>query len=138
MLTIGELAVSVVLLVGALLLGRSLVRLLHTDLGVDVEHAVTASMSLSLNRDLSSAQQIDVVNRVLEDVQTLPRRQHALGIGTVLPPTESRIVLTLRGDQGLSYQAAAIPATPGYFPALGVRLLKGRFFTDADDATIRR
>ena len=50
---------SVVLLVGALLLGRSLIRLLHTDLGVDVDHAVTASMSLSLNRDLSSAQQID-------------------------------------------------------------------------------
>ena len=132
-LTIGELAVSVVLLVGALLLGRSLVRLLHTDLGVDVEHAVAASMSLSLNRDLSSAQQIDVVNRVLEDVQTFPG-VNAIGIGTVLPPAESRIVLSLRGNQGLSYQAAAIPATPGYFPALGIRLLKGRLFTDGDDA----
>jgi predicted lysophospholipase L1 biosynthesis ABC-type transport system permease subunit len=109
-LTIGELAVSVVLLVGALLLGRSLVRLLHTDLGVDVDHAVAASMSLSLNRDLSSAQQIDVVNRVLEDVQTFPG-VNAIGIGTVLPPAESRIVLSLRGNQGLSYQAAAIPAT---------------------------
>jgi len=132
-LTIGELAVSVVLLVGSLLLGRSLVRLLHTDLGVEVDHAVAASMSLSLNRDLSSAQQIDVVNRVLDDVQTFPGVR-AVGIGTVLPPAESRIVLTLRGNQGLSYQAAAIPATPGYFPALGIRLLRGRLFTDGDGA----
>jgi predicted permease len=131
-LTIGELAVSVVLLVGALLLGRSLIQLLNTDLGVDVDHVVTASISVSLNRDLSSAQQIDVVNRVIDDVRTLPGVSTA-GVGTVLPPTESRIVLTLRGDQGLSYQAAAIPATPGYFSALGVHLLKGRFFTDADD-----
>ena len=131
-LTIAQLAVSVVLLVGALLLGRSLIRLLNSDLGVDVDHVVTASMSLSLNRDLTSAQQIDVVNRVISDVTTLPGVSTA-GIGTVLPPTESRIVLTLRGDQGLSYQAAAIPATPGYFSGLGIRLLKGRLFTDADD-----
>ncbi len=131
-LTIGELAVSVVLLVGSLLLGRSLIRLLHTDLGVQVDHVVTASMNLSANRDLTSAQQIGIVDRVLDDVRTLPGVSSA-GIGTVLPPTESRIVLTLRGDNAVSYQAAAIPATSGYFHALGIRLLKGRFFTDADD-----
>ena len=131
-LTIAELAVSVVLLVGSLLLGRSLVRLLHTDLGVQVDHVVTASMNLSSNRDLTSTQQIAVVNRVVDDIRTLPGVS-AVGIGTVLPPTESRIVLTLRGNDAISYQAAAIPATPGYFQALGIRLLKGRFFNDADD-----
>jgi putative ABC transport system permease protein len=131
-LTIGQLAVSVVLLVGSLLLGRSLIRLLHTDLGVQVDHVVTASLGVSANRDLTSVQQIAAVNRVLDDVRTLPGVASA-GIGTVLPPTESRIVLTLRGENAVSYQAAAIPATPGYFQALGIRLLKGRFFTDADD-----
>jgi putative ABC transport system permease protein len=124
--------VSVVLLVGALLLGRSLIRLLHTDLGVEVDHVVTASLGLSLNRDLSGVEQVRLVNRVVDDVRTLPGVSVA-GIGTVLPPAESRIVLTLRGDSAISYQAAAIPATPGYFAALGVRLLKGRFFSDADD-----
>jgi len=131
-LTVGQLAVSVVLLVGSLLLGRSLVRLLQTDLGVEVDHVVTASLSLSSNRDLTGVQQLGAVNRVLDDVRTLPGVT-AAGIGTVLPPAESRIVLTLRGDNGISYQAAAIPATPGYFQALGIRLLKGRLFTDADD-----
>jgi len=42
-LTISQLAVSLVLLIGSLLLGRSLVRLLNTDLGVQVDHVVTAS-----------------------------------------------------------------------------------------------
>jgi putative ABC transport system permease protein len=131
-LTIGQLAVSLVLLVCSLLLGRSLVRLLHTDLGVRVDQVVTASLGLSANRDLTSAQQVRAVDRVLDDVRTIPGVSVA-GIGTVLPPAESRIVLTLRGDNAISYQAAAIPATPGYFQALGIRLLKGRFFTDADD-----
>ena len=131
-LTVGQLAISVLLLVGSLLLARSLVRLLQTDLGVDVDHVVTASLSLSSNRDLTSDQQIAVVNRVVGDVRTLPGVSVA-GIGTVLPPAESRIVLTLRGENAISYQSAAIPATPGYFQALGIRLLKGRFFTDADD-----
>ena len=131
-LTIGELAISVVLLIGSLLLGRSLIRLLNTDLGVDVEHAVTASLALSANRDLTGVQQVQVVNRILEDVRALPGVA-AAGIGTVLPPTESRIVLTLRGEGGMSYQSAAIPATPGYFQALGIRLLKGRLFTEADE-----
>jgi putative ABC transport system permease protein len=131
-LTISQLAVSLVLLIGSLLLGRSLVRLLNTDLGVQVDHVVTASMGLSAHRDLTSAQQVEAVNRVLDDVRTLPGVS-STGVGTVLPPTESRIVLTLRGENAISYQAAAIPATPGYFQALGIRLLRGRFFTDADD-----
>jgi putative ABC transport system permease protein len=122
----------VVLLVGALLLGRSLIRLLNTDLGVDADRVVTASLGLSLNRDLTGAQQAALVNRVLDDVRTLPG-VIATGIGTVLPPTKSRIVLTLRATNAVSYQAAAIPATPGYFPALAARLVKGRLFTDADD-----
>jgi putative ABC transport system permease protein len=57
-----------------------------------------------------------------------------VGVGTSLPPSVSRIRLTLKrtGDV-VDYQAAGVPATPGYFSALQMRLIKGRFFTDADD-----
>ena len=130
-LMVAELAVSVVLLVGAALLGRSLVRLLHTDVGVETDRVATASMSLALNRELTSTQQIALVDRVLERVRALPGVD-AAGVGTSLPPRQSRIMLTLKGTDGVGYQAAAIPTTPGYFSALGIRLLKGRFFTDAD------
>jgi putative ABC transport system permease protein len=131
-LMIAELAVSVVLLVGAILLGRSLVRLMNTDLGVNTDRVATASMSLALDRELNSAQQIALVDRVLERIRGLPG-VNSVGVGTSLPPKESRILLSLRGANAIDYQAAAIPSSPGYFSALGIRLLKGRFFTDADD-----
>ena len=128
-----EVAVSVVLLVGATLLGRSLVNLLYTDLGVVTNRVVTASMNLAVDRELGSGQQIALINRVLEQLRGLPRVE-AVGVGTSLPPNESRMLLTMRGADAIDYQAAAVPSTPGYFPALGVRLLKGRFFTESDDA----
>src|SRR4029079_10678313 len=50
LLCAAELAISMVLLVGAALLGRSLVRLMHTDLGVHSARVVTASMKLAFGR----------------------------------------------------------------------------------------
>jgi putative ABC transport system permease protein len=131
-LLVVELAVSVVLLVGASLLGRSLVGLMRTDLGVVTDHVATASMSLALNRELSGAQQIALTNRVLDRLGGVPGVR-SVGVGTILPPKESRILMTLAGNDAVPYQAAVVPSTPGYFPALGIRLLKGRLFTDADD-----
>jgi hypothetical protein len=57
----------------------------------------------------------------------------AAGAGSSLPPNASTFRLTLkRAGDVVDYQASAVPATPGYFQALGVRLLEGRLFTDAD------
>jgi MacB-like protein len=44
-----------------------------------------------------------------------------------------RVTLKLKGDS-VDYAAAAVPASPGYFSALRMRLVKGRFFTDTDDS----
>lgn len=131
-LVMAELAVSVVLLVGTILLARSLTLLMGSDLGVATNHVATASLFLTPNRELTSAQQGALVSRIVED---LGRRRDivSVGVGTSLPPNQSRMILTLRGANAIDYQASAIPATPGYFSALGIRLRKGRFFTDADD-----
>jgi predicted permease len=128
-----QVALAVTLLVGATLLGRSLVRLLHVDLGVSTDHVLTASMSLAFGERPTDAQTVVRVNRVIEQVRSLAGVR-AVGAGTSVPPTVSRIRITLKrqGDV-VDYQAAAVPATPGYFSALQIRLIKGRFFTDADD-----
>jgi len=135
--TAAQLAISVVLLLGALLLGRSFVALLRTDLGVNTDHVATASLNLAMNRTLTDQQQVELVERVVARVASLPHVT-AAGVGTARPPNASRVRLTLNrsGDPNAraSYQAAGVPATPGYFSALGVRLERGRLFTEADDA----
>ena len=128
-----QVALALILLIGATLMGRSLVRLLHVDLGVSTDHVLTASMNLAFGERPTDAETLTRVDRVIENIRTLPGVR-AVGVGTSLPPSVSRIRLTLRrqGDV-VDYQAAGVPVTPGYFSALQMRLIKGRFFTDADD-----
>ena len=132
-LCIAELAVSLVLLVGASLLGRSLVRLMYSDLGVETDHVVTASMNLAFGVRPADSHVLSRMNDVVGRVGALPG-VHAVGVGTGLPPNVSRLMLTLRrtGDV-VDYRAAGIAATPGYFQALGMRLVTGRLFTADDD-----
>jgi len=136
-ITAGQLAISVLLLVVAALLGRSLVALLRTDMGIAPEHVATASINLAMDRTLTAQQQTDLVARVIERVSASPGVAVA-GVGTSRPPDVSRVRLTLTRDgdgrDRASYQAAAVPVTPGYFAALGVRLERGRIFTEADRA----
>jgi putative ABC transport system permease protein len=132
-LCVTELAVSLVLLVAAGLLGRSLVRLMHTDLGVATDHVVTASMNLTFDHRPTDAQTRERIARVLERVQALPGVEVA-GVTTSVPPNTSRMMLSLRreGDT-VEYAASAVIATPGFFHALRLRLVTGRLFTADDD-----
>ena len=131
-LVVLQLAASVVLLVGASLAGRSLVRLMTTDIGVRVERVATAAINLSYERRVNDARQAVLVDAILERLRSLPGVQ-AAGAGASLPPNASTIRLTLkRSGDTVDYQATAVPATPGYFQTLGVELLKGRLFTEGD------
>ena len=133
LLCAAELAISLVLLIGATLLGRSLVRLLQTDLGVTTDHVVTASMNFAFGRRPTDAQTLERVERVIERIRMLPGVR-AVGVGTALPPNVSRLRLTLRRTgETVDYQAAGVAATPEYFHALGMRLVRGRWFTAEDD-----
>ncbi|HXW04551.1 MAG TPA: ADOP family duplicated permease [Vicinamibacterales bacterium] len=129
-----QVALAVVLLVGATLLGRSLSQLLRVDLGVSTDHVLTASLNLGFGGRPPDAETIARINRVVDAVTVLPGVR-AAGAGTSLPPNVSRMRLTLRrsGDT-VDYQASAVPVTPGYFPSLQMRLLQGRFFTSTDHA----
>jgi putative ABC transport system permease protein len=128
-----QLAISLVLLIGATLLGRSLVRLMQTDLGVTTDHVVTASMNFGFGKRPTDAQTLERVEHVIERIRMLPGVR-AVGVGTALPPSSSRLRLTLRRTgETVDYQAAGVAATPEYFQALGMRLVRGRLFTAEDD-----
>jgi ABC-type antimicrobial peptide transport system permease subunit len=134
LLCVTQLGAAVVLLIAATLFGRSLVGLLQTDLGVTPEHVVTASINTAFGRPHSADEIAGTMLRVVERVQQIPG-VHAVGAGTSLPPDTSRIMMSLkRKSDDVDYVASAVSCTPGYFQALGIRLVKGRFFTATDDA----
>jgi putative ABC transport system permease protein len=132
-LCVAQLGAAVVLLVAAALLGRSLADLLGTDLGVTPDHVVTASINTQFGRPHTADEIAGTMARVIDRVTRIPGVV-AAGAGTSLPPDTSRLMLTLkRKSDDIDYVASAVSCTPGYFRSLGMRLMKGRFFTDADD-----
>jgi putative ABC transport system permease protein len=132
-LCIVQLCAAVVLVAAATLLGRSLVDLLGVDLGVTPDHVLTASINTAFGRPHSADEIAGTMLRVIDRVEAIGGVQ-AVGAGTSLPPDTSRLMMTLKrkGDE-VDYAASAVSCTPGYFQALGIRLLKGRFFAASDD-----
>jgi len=133
MMCVMQVALATTLVLGATLLARSLVHLLRTDLGVSTDHVVTASLNMAFGARPLDAQAIARTERIIDAIAARPGVR-AVGAGTSLPPNASRFRITLKREgDAVDYAASAVPATPGYFSALQMRLLKGRFFTDADD-----
>ncbi|MDE3155326.1 MAG: ABC transporter permease [Acidobacteriota bacterium] len=137
-LCIAQIAISLVLLVGATLLGRSLAQLLGPGIGVQTGHVMTASINMPFGQPADDADVMAAMNRVVERVRALPGVE-AAGLGTSLPPETSRLRITMNWPDPVTgrkteYAASGVPSTPDFFRALGIRLVEGRFFTAADGA----
>ena len=139
-LVISEIATSLVLIVGASLLARSLAALVNTDLGVNTENVIAATLTLDANP--GQPQPIDDARRrqIAVDLETrlaaLPTVT-AAGFGSGVPPTGEfmRVSFILsNGKSTDSHMVTMVPASPGYFRALQIRLIAGRLFDDRDDA----
>jgi putative ABC transport system permease protein len=134
MLCVAQLAAAVVLLVSATLLGRSLVDLLGTDLGVSPDHVMTASINAAFGRPHTAPELASMLQRVVDRVAVIPGVD-SVGASTSLPPSQSRMMMSIiPPGSTVEFFASAVSCSPGYFHALGLRLVKGRFFTTDDDA----
>ncbi|MET0552298.1 MAG: ABC transporter permease [Vicinamibacteria bacterium] len=137
-----EVAVSIVLLVGTAVLTRSFVRLLQVDVGARTAGVLSARLDLSLGRTLDEPQQRALGAALVARSRALPGVVEA-AIGTSLPPNGQMLQLTLKDlatARGVvpEYAAIAAPASPGYFAALGIPVLEGRAFEEADDMSRAR
>jgi putative ABC transport system permease protein len=134
-----QVAIACVLLVGASLLGRSFLTLLHTDRGYDPSGLLTARLSLPSSL-YSPERRYAIVDQVLARLSTLPTVTHA-AFTSELPITAggstSAFTLPSRTAPGgtVSVQASPRIVSPRSFPALAMRLIAGRDFADADTAT---
>jgi len=134
-LLVFEVALALVLMIGSGLLIRSFVRLSGVSPGVQTDHIITAAISLS--NKYSDPQITQFWRRFLEKLQALPDVK-AVGITMSLPPNLLEITnpFTVEGqdyDRHRKLQLAEeMSVSPDYFRALGIPLIKGRFFSTAD------
>ncbi len=136
-LVIAEVGLSCVLLIGAGLMLRSFLNLLHLDAGFQQEHVLTASLSLPHAQYKTGEQTARFYDQLAGALSQLPGVESA-GAGSDLPWTgydENAGGFTIEGKKPAAneeFHARYHMATPGYFKALGIPLLAGRFFTEAD------
>jgi putative ABC transport system permease protein len=135
-LVVAQMALSVVLVLGAGLLTRTLIELNRVDVGFDAANVLTAQIQLP-GRDYQKPEAVITFYRTLaERLEQIPGVRSA-GAIRILPLTRTigDWSITL---EGRPYSPAENPngdfqwATPGYFTAMGLRLVRGRFPTDAD------
>ena len=139
LLVIFEIAACVVLLTAAGLLIRSFARLQQVDPGFRSDHVLT--MELSLPKDLYPGLKVaSFYKQLLDRVERLPGVQSA-GICRYLPMSGPDVSLNfhIEGQPLLAVadqpRAKFRAASGGYFQALGIRLIRGRVFTESDTET---
>jgi putative ABC transport system permease protein len=131
-LAAGEVALSLVLLVGAGLLIRTVGNLLHTDPGFDPRHVLSAEIWLNGTGYDSSGAIADFYRRLTGQVALLPGVRSAAVVEAGLPLERggNQYVMIEGRAEGASVDYRTI--TPEYFRTLGIRLTQGRAFTSGD------
>jgi putative ABC transport system permease protein len=136
-LVIVEVALSVVLLVGAGLALHSLVRLTAVDPGFDADGQLTFSLVMSPRKYPTAASMTAFTKRMSDELASVPGVEHA-GSTTALPLSGQNIENGYEVDGWVAPQPGEIPVagmrgvTGDFFTALGARLKAGRLFTSAD------
>ncbi|HEX6463302.1 MAG TPA: ADOP family duplicated permease, partial [Vicinamibacterales bacterium] len=133
-----QVAVACVLLVGAVLLTRSFLALLHADRGYDPTSVLTARLDLPQRTDGETRAR--VADAVVDRVRGTPGVAHVaaasalpfISLGTALAselpsPTNPGVMVQVHGNLSM--------VSPEYFAALGLPLLQGRLLSDADGPT---
>jgi len=137
LLVIAEIALAIVLLVGAGLLLRSFVALSRVDTGIDTRNLVTFDVKLTGMRAAYQARQVEFYDALQRRLEAVP--------GVV--SAGSAVTLPIGGDDfGTSYFVEGRPAPrpgdephagyqitmPGFFHAMGIPVRRGRDFTASD------
>ena len=138
LLVIGQVALSLLLLIGAGLLLHSFERLLSVDPGFEPDHVLAMNVSLPTAKYTKPEQQTAFFDEVLRRVSALPGVRDA-AISAALPLSWKRVTPLLPDGQPNVPLAQRpfidIEATsPQWFRTMQVPMLGGRGFTAADDA----
>jgi putative ABC transport system permease protein len=136
LLVISEIALSLVLLVGAGLLIKSFMRLREVDPGFKAQNVLTTGLSLSKAKYPDAEKQKNFYNEVLQHVGSLPGID-SVGLVDPLPLSgnSSSVTFSIEGQPlaaGKQLSSNRRMISPDYFRVMSIPLLKGRAFNERD------
>jgi predicted permease len=127
-----QVAIAAVLLIGASLLSRSFIKLLASDRGYTPANLLTARIGFAGGGQPPAAR-MAFYTQTVERLTAIGGVAYA-GITNSLPLTPANPRTEFRRDksQGPEVRASTHLVTPGYFGAMGIRLISGRIFSAGD------
>ncbi len=134
-LVAAQIALSIVLLVGAALVARTVLNLLSDAGGVRADHAVAVRLMLDDRARFNAVEKIPMVRELLRRARALPGVT-AAGVSSNLPPRHSQILFTMRvvaDGSDKTYSVYVVSATRGFFEAVGTPVVRGRLFDESDE-----
>ena len=137
-LVIGEIAISLMLLISAGLMIKSFLQLRAINPGFDAHNLLTMQIALPPSKYPEEAQQIQFVEQLTARIAGIPGVK-AVGMSNGLPLGRgSETPYLVEGQPPLTPDqqpiAVEFGVSPGYFSAMGIPILKGRAFTENDTA----
>ncbi|HEV2802105.1 MAG TPA: ABC transporter permease [Pyrinomonadaceae bacterium] len=136
-LVVAEVAISLVLLVGAGLLVQSFMRLLNVTPGFDAERVMTLDLVAGRRKYPDSAQQTALIQNLLQRTSALPGVE-AVGVVNPLPLNGNFDAYNFAFPGRAAFAPGEEPnadrriISPDYFRAMSIALQRGRAFSDRD------
>jgi predicted permease len=136
---VAQIAAALVLLIGAGLLMKSFWRLQAVDPGYNPAGVLTMRMLLPFEAYRKDEQRAEFYRRILASIRTVPGVEAAAAITRtpLFPGNPSGLISgenSAIGPTDIPVEAERRSVTPEYFQAMGIQLVKGRAFTEADSA----
>jgi putative ABC transport system permease protein len=139
-LVVAEVALGLVLLIGAGLMIQSFGRLINVNPGFDPENVLTGRISMARAIYEDTNERVRYVNQTLDKLRALPGVESA-AFSAPMPfsggfvGSDFHIVGRPEPDPSEAPVASNRSVTPEYFQAMKIPLLKGRYFTEQDKRT---
>ena len=137
-LVVSEIALSLVLAIGAALLVKSFIRVAHVDPGFRPESVITMQLSLPEATYPDDVKTVSFYSRLLENCSRIPGASVVGAVQNLPMAKENSQTAFSVEDQPKPARATDYPFTEysmaagNYFQAMGIPLRRGRFFTDSD------
>lgn len=141
-LVTGEITVALFLLIGSGLLIRGLFLIDHQSLGFQPDHLLTAGLTLDKARYKDRSEQSRFVQNLVPRLQQIPGAEAVAAVSDLPATGPGSVTLQVKDQPDVPANqrpsALDVVATPDYFRAARIPLLRGRTFTEMDNVSAPR